>query len=343
MTPKLTRRGFLKGTAAGIGATMLPVTASADSAKSRVVIVTSPKVLVDPETNSKTPTKLGMTSVGEVDASFDQQVLNIMLGQGLRAFMGSLSEAAAWKKLFKPEDVVGIKVNCLFGKGASTHPEVVASVIAGLRLAGVKEENIIVWDRNDREMIRSGYVIKRNGGVRCHGTEQDYEAEPTKVGSFSGRMSKILTERITALVNVPILKDHGICGVTLAMKNHYGSHHNPGEHHKNGCDPFLAELNSIPAIRNKTRLIVCDAVKPLANGGPGFKPDFLWPYKSLMIGVDPVAVDYQGWQVIEAQRKEIELPPLAETGRPTKFITTAAGMGLGTNDPDKIEVIRRTV
>ena len=336
---RISRRDFLKGTAAtgvGIYATMLPIQLSAGSEKSRVVIMSSEGVLANP--NSITPSSLGMDSVGESDKTINQSVLNSMLGQGMQAFTGTKSETAAWKKLFKPSDVVGIKVNCLFAKGASTRPELVASIIAGLKLAGVTAENIIVWDRNDREMTRAGFVINRGPGVKVYGTEGDYDAEPTTVGSFKGRLSKILTEKITALVNLPVLKDHNMTGITCTMKNHYGSHDNPGEHHRDGGDPFLAELNSIPAIRDKTRLIVCDALRPLCNGGPGLEPKFLWDYRSLLIATDPVAMDYQSWQIIEARRKEVGLPSLAESGRPPKFLATAASMNLGTNDPSKMDV-----
>ncbi len=345
---KLSRRQFLKGaavTGAVTGAGILPLDAlAAPDGESRLVFVSSDRVLVDAAGNASTASKLGMASVGEVDAAIDQSVLNAMLGTGIKAFTRSMSEASAWKKLFKPSDVVGIKVNTLFRIGASTHPEVVTSIIAGLKLAGVREENIIVWDRNDRELTQSGFVINRSGkGVACYGTEGEYEDEPTKVGSFSGKLSKILTEKTTALINVPILKDHSISGITCAMKNHYGTHHNPSSHHGNNCDPFLAELNSIPAIRQKTRLIVCDAIKPIANGGPGYKPEYAWEYRSIMLSADPVAMDYQGWQVIEEQRKALALDPLAKSGRPPKFIQTAADMGLGTDDPSRITILRKTV
>lgn len=341
---RISRREFLKGTAAtgvGICAAMLPFEVSAESGKSRLVITTSPRVLDNP--NGITPSSLGMDSIGESDKTINQSVLNAMIGQGMQAFTGAKSEAAAWKKLFKPTDVVGVKVNSLFAKGASTRPELVASVIAGLKLAGVKPESIIIWDRNDREMTRAGFIINRGPGVKVYGTEGEYEAEPTTVGSFKGRLSKILTEKITALINLPMLKDHSITGVTCAMKNHYGSHDNPGEHHGNNGDPFLAELNSIPAIRDRTRLIIADVLKPFCNGGPGFKPDYVWDYHSLMIATDPVAMDYQGWQILEARRKEIGLPAFAETGRPTKFLATAASMGLGTNEPSKMEIRRKTI
>ena len=156
-------------------------------------------------------------------------------------------------------------------------------------------------------------------------------------------MSKILTQKITALINIPFLKDHGVAGVTCAMKNHYGSIRNPGDYHGNNCDPFIAEVNSIPAIKNKTRLIICDALKPLANGGPNFNSEFVWEHRSIHIGADPVAFDFLGWQVIDARRQEIGLPTLADAGRPPKWLATAASMGLGTNDPARMEIIRKTV
>lgn len=346
---KLTRREFLKGAAAGIGiygaaSASLGAIAEETSKKSRIVVVTSPNIIVDRDKNTNTPSKLGMGSVGEVDPSLDQKVLNSMVAEGIKAFTGEKTESAAWKKLFKPNDIVGIKVNCLFSVGASTHPEVVASLIAGLRSAGIPAANIIVWDRNNREMKSAGFVINNSGsGVQCYGTEGNYEDEPTQMGSFNGRLSKILTQKITALINVPILKDHSISGITCAMKNHYGSHNNPGDHHANGCDPYLADLNSIPAIREKTRLIVCDAIRPQCHGGPGYRPDFVWEYKSLLFATDPVALDFMGWQIIEKRRAEIGRKPLVQEGRPTKFIETAASKGLGTNDPTKMEIIRKVV
>jgi len=348
MRRKVSRREFLKGAAAGIGicsASALPLDALAAPVqrKSRVVIASSPNVFADPETNPNTIEKLGLAAAGAWDTSIDQLVLNSMLGQALQKFTGMRADAA-WKSLFKPSDVVGIKVNCLYGKGASTRPEVVAAVVAGLKVAGVKEGNIIVWDSKDADLIKGGYRINRDGpGVKCYGTQDDYEETPTTVGQFSGRLSKILTQQITALVNVPILKDHGTSGITCAMKNHYGSHHNPGDHHANNCDPYIAELNSIPAIRNKTRLIVCEALKPLADGGPAMKRKCLWDYCSLMVGADPVALDYQGWQIIEARRKEIGMKSLTESHREPKWIATAASLGVGVNDPARIEVIRKVM
>lgn len=269
------------------------------------------------------------------------EVAQAMVFEAVRRLSGAKNDRDAWRHFFQPDDVVGIKVNCLFGRGASTHPEVVMAVVEGLKLAGVKPENIIIWDRSDTDLAKAGFALNREGaGVRCYGTNADYDPQPTRQGSFQGRLSRILSERITALVNVPILKDHRIAGITNALKNHYGSIDNPGAHHGNNCDPYLADLNAVPAIRRKTRLIVCDAIRPIAEGGPGLRGDYAWDYNAILAATDPVAIDTVGWQIIEARRKQLRLPSLAQEGRPVRYLQTAAQLGLGAHDPNRIQLVR---
>lgn len=269
------------------------------------------------------------------------EIVQAMVFESVRRLSGEKADKSAWRHYFSPDDVVGIKVNCLFGRGASTHPEVVMAIVEGLKLAGVKPENIIIWDRSDADLAKAGFTLNREGaGVKCYGTNGEYDPTPTRHGSFNGRLSKILSERITALVNAPILKDHSIAGITNACKNHYGSIDNPGAHHGNNCDPYLADLNAVPAIRQKTRLIVCDAIRPICEGGPGLRGNYAWDYNAVLASTDPVAIDTVGWQIVEERRKELGLPPLAQVGRPVRYLQTAAQIGIGTNDPNKIRLIR---
>lgn len=72
----------------------------------------------------------------------------------------------------------------------------------------------------------------------------------------------------TYLINVPVLKDYTIAGVTFSMKNHCGLVDNPGSLHGNSCDPYMAELNNTAPIKEKTRLIVMDASLCIYVGGP---------------------------------------------------------------------------
>ncbi len=56
-------------------------------------------------------------------------------------------------------------------------------------------------------------------------------------GSSHARLSKILTRECAMVINVPILKDHSMSGVTFAMKNMYGVVERPQDLHGDGCNP----------------------------------------------------------------------------------------------------------
>lgn len=249
----------------------------------------------------------------------------------------------AWQSLFKPNDIVGIKLNCLAGKQLSPHVELVECLIEGLKLAGVQEKNIIVWDRFSKELEACGFQINKIGGVKCYGTDElpngGYDPQPEIAGSVGSCFSKITSSLCTAIINVPVLKDHDLAGVTLAMKNFFGAIHNPNKYHDNNCDPYVAELNTHPYIRHKQRLIVCDALVAQYNGGPAYKPQWAWNFGGLLIGTDPVALDCTGATIIEQKRKETRMPSLEQVGREPKYIQTAASLGLGTNDLSQIDVI----
>lgn len=274
------------------------------------------------------------------DGELPQEVIADMVHAAVRALSGQEDSAAAWATFVKPDDIVGIKVNCLFGPGASTHIEVVNAIIAGCRAAGVPDNRIIVWDRTSADLAKAEYPINRDRpGVKCYGTDGDYEEQPTQIGVFRGRVSRILTRTITALINVPILKTHSLAGITMSLKNHYGSFHNPGDYHDGHCDPAMSDINSIPAIREKTRLIVADALFPIAEGGPQARPAFTWPYGAILAATDTVAIDYVGLQILEERRRQIGLPPI---GRAARHIATAAARGLGINDPARIRLVDLT-
>jgi len=336
MTGKKTRRELLRdGAALSLGI----VAASGCSAQQQVEI--TPRFT--PPAQSRIVLARDASAVKTVDGTttVSKDKVRQLLAKAVISFTGAKTEEEAWKKLFKPTDVVGLKINCLFGIGASTRPEVTMAVAEGIMKAGVKPENIIIWDRSNADLSKSGYTINVDGpGVRCYGTDPvvGYDDQPMRSGSFSGRLSKILTRQITALVNIPILKDHSIAGMTLAMKNHYGSHDNPGDHHGGNCLP-AADLNSLPPIREKTRLIVADLLRPQCNGGPGLRAQFAWDYGGIMVGTDPVAVDTVGLQILEARRKEMGLPSLEEAGRPPRHVSAAAKIGIGQGDPSKIKIV----
>ena len=341
MKKVLDRREFLAGSAgAGFG---LAALAAGGASLSQFLAGDRAEAAVAPSDRSRVALVRNEKVFQSGDDEPDAEQVAWMLAAGMGSLFDTENPSTIWRTLFKPDDVVGIKVNCISGPQLSTHPRVVAAIVSELKRASVPEENIIIWDRKDNELTHAGYTLNVDGrGVRCYGTAKNvgYEEKTTKKGSFEGRLSKILTQRITALINVPILKNHGMAGVTISMKNHYGSVHNPRQHHGNHGDPYIADLNSIDAIKNKTRLIVCDATRALCNGGPGYKPAFTWRYSGMLVATDPVALDTVGAGIIDERREEIGLPTLAESGRPPLQLASAAERGLGNTKMSRIDLRR---
>ena len=273
--------------------------------------------------------------------SLNRSVADEMLTEAMLRLTDTSTPEGAWRTLFRPYDIVGIKVNALGGKRIATHPVVVEAIVIGLKHAGVPENNIIVWDRLSDELQKAGYRINRSKtGVRCYGTDTNYDHEPELSGSIGSCFSKIISSQCTALISVPVLKDHDLAGVSISLKNFYGAIHNPNKYHDNNCDPYIADLNKHPYIKDKIRLIVCDAITLLYQGGPAYKPQFSENFCGVLVSRDPVAIDSMGIQLIEDVRREKGLVSLKEVGREPVHVATAAKRGLGTDDLSEIDFIK---
>lgn len=320
---KTTRREFLKRAAlTGAAVSGLPAVVGAaekiaGDGKSRVVISTDRAVFTNDQIAS--------------------DVLGSMLDESIARLTNSRSGIEGWKKLFRPNDVIGLKVNCLFGKGVSTRPEMAKAVAKRLTSAGVKEENIIIWDRSTNDLIKCGFTPNREAtGVQCYGDDGQW-GELIEQGSFKGRITRIISEKVTGYINLPVLKTHGISGISCCLKNHYGSFDNPGSHHGNHCDPPLADFSSIPAVKSKCRLVIVDAIRPQYDGGPGLQPDAQYNYYTIMMSRDPVAADAHGLEVIQKKRSQVGLEPIPN--EKTRWLQSAQRRGVGVCDPSKIELL----
>jgi uncharacterized protein (DUF362 family) len=275
-------------------------------------------------------------------STVDSRRMLALLDRAMQSLFDRDHAVEAWSRLVRPGDKVGLKVNALGGRGLSSNLQLVEAICERLQQAGIKAGDIVVWDHDTDEMERSGFRIAMGGsGVQCFGTDRvDYEQELVSHGSVGSRLSRILTQRSNVLINLPVLKDHDGAGVTIALKNMYGVIHNPNKYHPNGCNPYIADLNMLPEIRNRMRLTICDATTAQYEGGPGYKPEYSWKQNALLVSQDPVALDYTGWQTIERKRAEKGLKTLEGEGRAPHYIATAADAGhrLGTNDPGRITV-----
>jgi uncharacterized protein (DUF362 family) len=278
-------------------------------------------------------------------------LLQEMLDRALLAYSRKSTIGDAWKEFVRPQDTVGLKLNGnsvpqLRGSELVSHfPAVTSAILAGFREAGIPEENVVLWDRSDEEVAAMGHALQKDSGaMRALGTRVSrrggggpgFSSESFQVGSSTSKVSAIASEMCTALINLPVLKDHSTTGITGALKNHYGSIDNPNRYHRNrGTNPGIAEVNAIPVIREKERLIVFDALLGVFNGGPRWQRQFIWPYGGILVGTDPVAMDQIALTIIDEKRRQEGLEPLA---REVPSLEAAEALGLGTRDLEQVEL-----
>jgi hypothetical protein len=252
-----------------------------------------------------------------------------MLDAGVSTLAGIPDVAAVWRILFDPGDRVLVKVNCI-AYGGPTQPAVAYAVAQRVQQAGVPGENILIFDRTDGELAAAGYTLnERAPGVRCHGSR----GAGTRIALSQAkvRLYRELDD-CDALINIPTPKQHGTAGISVSLKNHYGSVDEPGRLHGSRCDPAIAELNAQPAIRDKTRLIVGAALAVSAD-------DWDHPVRenALLLSFDPVALDTVARDILVRRRQELGLSStfLIE-GAPQ--LATAQALQLGTAEPGRIDL-----
>lgn len=167
-------------------------------------------------------------------------------------------------------------------------------------------------------------------------------------------VSRIVTQQINKFINLPVLKHHQSAGVTIALKNmSHGMVNNVNRSHvtptSNACGIFIPSVVSLPVIRQKAVLHICDGVKAGYHGGPGTNPRYIWEHKTMYFATDPVALDKTGWKAIDARRRQVGMLPIA-LSKPDKdstflncqveHIEIAGNLGLGVFDDAKIELKR---
>ncbi|MDE3187625.1 MAG: DUF362 domain-containing protein [Acidobacteriota bacterium] len=329
------RREFLKG--AATGAALL-------GAQSRLGLA----AMLDQRTEAGKPKVViarDAALMGKDGKPDEKRVLDL-LDRAIANYTGGDKPVDAWKMIVDQgggkDKVIGLKTNGLGGRGISTHLALVLAVAERLQQAGVKPGNILVWDRNARDLEACGLTINTDSSrMRCYGSDTSgFEEQVETWGSSRARFSKILTRECAMVINLPILKDHSMAGVTFAMKNMYGVVERPQELHAGGCNPGVADLNAFPVIRQKIKLTIGDAMTSVYEGGPGFHPEHLWQPNALIVGEDRVALDQTAWDILDRKRVEAGLPKLADAGRPPRYIATAADAAhaLGVNDPKRIHL-----
>jgi len=263
------------------------------------------------------------------------------LEAGLVRLCAADSTASAVRKLL-PAGPIGMKTNCLVGKPNSTPTALVDGVARVLNEAGFDDSQIVVWDRTSRELAGAGFELNASTrGRRCLGTDANgvgYSSSFYSYGKVDSLVSRIMTIMVAANINLPVLKDHSIAGLSGGMKNMYGAIHNPNKYHADNCNPFCAHVSCLEPIKEKNKLTVMDAVHVQYDGGPGFMGQYRCYYGGVIMSDDPVAADRVGLEILTRLRADHRRPPLEAVGRGVKYLATAEEIGLGTADMSRIEL-----
>jgi hypothetical protein len=283
----LTRRDFLKsGSAAAVGGALYlnagAKTPAKEKPKSRVVLIRSKDAL----------DKLGKPK-GEV--------LVPMLDEAITALLGVKEVSAAWKKLFEPSDVVGIKSNVW--RFLPTPTSLEEHMVSCLEGVGVKAKNISVGDRG----VRKDPVFKR----------------------------------ATALINIRPLRTHHWSGVGSLIKNHIMFVKEPWAYHDDTCADLgsLWKLPHMEGKTRLNVLVVLTPL--FHGIGPHhYNPKYTWYYGGLLVGLDPVAVDSTGVRILLAKRKEYFKEERPISPPPKHVFLADTRHHLGTADPAKIELVK---
>jgi len=276
----------------------------------------------------------------------DEKRVAAMLDHAMQTYFRSQNPVDPWKQVARPGQVVSMKLNSMGGRAIGPGVALVTAICERLQQAGIKAGDIIVWDRSSRYLEGAGFKLSNTpGAIRYFATDTaGYEETAVNYGSVTTKLSKILTQS-DVLINLPVLKNHNIVGVTMAMKNMYGVINNPSTMHGSACNPYIADLNMIPQIRQKLRFVVGDMMTALYEGGPNYRPEYSWNEDGLIVGEDQVAIDTIGAQIVERKRAEKGLNTLDQKGTPNTYIATAADAQhkLGINDLARIVLIEQRI
>lgn len=257
----------------------------------------------------------------------NQASVDRMLSAGMTSLTGQKAERDAWASFFSASDVVGIKVNCSGAPVMCATPEVVGGVVRNLMSVGVKAANIYIYERFLDQLNSVHYDRYVPPGVNIFAIETprgsllNYDPRTYVEVSFFGEddtrscLARLVTERLTKIVNLPNAKEHQAAGVTGCLKNMaYGDFSNVARSHmreKTNTLSFIGTLASVEPLRSKCVLNIMDGIRGVWHGGP-FSEEKKYRFypKTMLFGTDPVAMDRVLLDMIEDKRKAEGAPSL---------------------------------
>ena len=240
------------------------------------------------------------------------------------------------KKFVGRGDKVVIKPNIGWDRtpemAACTNPEVVRALVEMCLGAGAKQ--VVVMDNTTNQAqrcyARSGIAeAAKQGGAKVLFTDEHRLKKVPLKGAWLKDWD-IFEDFVDAdkIINVPIAKVHSLCRLTLSMKNWLGAIGGARNQLHQRLDEGIVDLQAF----FKPTLSVLDAYRILIRNGPqGGRPSDTQLVKTVVAGVDAVAVDTLGASFFGIKPEEL------------LYLRLAQERGLGQTQLEKLRVEKRTI
>jgi Domain of unknown function (DUF362) len=141
------------------------------------------------------------------------------------------------------------------------------------------------------------------------------------------------------LISLPALKAHWLTGIGTVFKNYITFTGSPSSYH-DANNAKLGEIWTMPHVKGKTKLVLVDALRPLCDKGPQPDPRYMWQYKGLIAGTDPVAVETVCLKILLEKRQALRGEPWPLSPPPLVVEMADKRYGLGTSNLEEIGINR---
>jgi hypothetical protein len=277
-----------------------------DFLKGTAGFLLAPTAITSVPRSARAQAKIRVVVIRNVDvvgpnSEIKRDLLQIMLDEAVCAIVGKKEAPAAWQSLFVKTDVVGIKTNAW--RYLPTPKEMEGVIQQRLLDVGISSGNISIDDR--------------------------------------GVLDNPVFNKATALVNVRPVRTHHWSGVGSCLKNYIMFVRQPSAYHDEGCSD-LGKIWTYPIVKGKTRLNILCALTPqfFGRGANFFDRRYVWPYKGLIVGTDPVAVDAVGAELLRRKRIAHFGEDRALDVQPVHISVADKKYHLGVSDLSRIEIVK---
>lgn len=185
----------------------------------------------------------------------DAGIISAMLDAGITKLTGHTTSDDAWSEFCGAGDVIGIKIVPVGGPESLTSYELINAITTKLHRIGVKQRDIIVFDRFRSDFLHFQYDKFLKEGTRWECASEMFDpiqsnlsgrvgrspftrhvsgyspehhfdfpvpcpgVSPDDPRAYRSHLCNTVAKRVDKIISVPVLKDHVASGITFALKN----------------------------------------------------------------------------------------------------------------------------